>query len=182
MEQLEFLDIQALHHESVAQTTCKQPTSAIEWKVLPRPSYAAWPDSTCLACKEENHPLHSCPKFQGMSCEERWAVIKKNGLCLNCLRRRHMANKCCVPQTCQKCHKHHHSLLHIDDIKLPEEADTHIVSNVRHVPALKKNEQVLLMTCRAQITGPKEITSQARVFLDPGAACSFITEGKTTQR
>ena len=32
------------------------------------------------------------------------------------------------------------------------------------------------MTCRAKLTGPDGSIIQARVFLDPGAACSFITE------
>ena len=115
-ELLEFLDIQARHHESVAQTTRRQPTSASERKVIPRPSYAARPENTCLACKRETHPIHTCPKFQGMSCDERWAIVKANGLCLNCLRGGHMANKCRVPQTCRKCRKPRHTLLHIDPL------------------------------------------------------------------
>ena len=32
------------------------------------------------------------------------------------------------------------------------------------------------MMCQAKITGPDGKTAQARVFSDPGAACSFITE------
>ena len=116
-----------------------------------------------------------------MSRDDRWAVVKKNGLCLNCLRGGHMANKCRVPQMCKKCRKHHHKFLHIDDSKMAEEANTQPVRNLTHVPPLKDNNQVLLTTCRVQIIGPSGITSQARVFLDPGAACSFITEGLAQQ-
>ena len=96
-ELLKFSDIQARHHESVAQTTSKVPTSASERKVPPRASYAARPESMCLARKRENHQLHTCPKFHEMSHDERWALVKKNSICLNCLRVRNMANKCCMP-------------------------------------------------------------------------------------
>ena len=92
-----------------------------------------------------------------------------------------MANKCRVPQSCKKCRKHHHTLLHVDHVKLPEDADTQTVSNVTHVPPMKDNKQVFLMTCTVQMTGPNGISSQTRVILDPGAACSFITEGLAQQ-
>ena len=178
---LEFLDLQARHHESVAQTTRKQATSTVERKIPHRFGYPARPDSTCLVCNREGHPLHSCAKFQGMSRDERWEVIKKNGLCLNCLRGGHMANKCRVPQTCKKCNRRHHTLLHIEDSKPPEATNAQPVSNVTHVPPPRSNKQVLLMTCRARITSQNGVYSQARVFLDPGAACSFITERMAQQ-
>ena len=128
-----------------------------------------------MACKKENHPLNTCGKFQGMSRDERWALVKKNGYCMNCLKAGHMASKCRAQPACRKCHKAHHTLLHID-IKPPEEPTTEMVSSATHVPQTKRGKQVLLMTCQARITGPDGSVTQARVFLDPGASCSFITE------
>ena len=92
-----------------------------------------------------------------------------------------MANKCRVPQTCKKCRNHHHALLHVDDAKPTEEADHQTVSTETHVPPTKDSKQLFPMTCKAQITGPNGISSHARIFLDPGAACSFITEGLAQQ-
>ena len=43
-------------------------------------------------------------------------------------------------------------------------------------PQTKRGKQVLLMTCREKITGPDGSVTHARVFLDPGASCSFVTE------
>ena len=95
---------------------------------------------------------------------------------MNCLKVEHMANKCRAPQSCRKCRKSHHTLLHIDSNKPPENSMTETVSTVTQVPQLKKRKQVLLMTCKAKITGPDGNVARARIFLDLGAACSFITE------
>ena len=111
-----------------------------------------------------------------MTRDERWEVVKRNGYCMNCLKAEHMANKCRANPACKKCHKTHHTLLHIDASKPPDEPTTETVSSVTYVPQLKKKKQVLLMTCRAKVTGPDGSVVQARVFLDPGAACSFVTE------
>ena len=176
-ELLKFLDIQARHHESVIQGVRRTHTSGTDKKYTSRTSYAATPESMCVACKKETHQLHNCGAFQKMPREERWEIIKKNGCCLNCLRGGHMANKCRAPPACRKCRKAHHTLLHIEKIEPARETPhTETASSATYVPPHKRNKQVLLMTCRAKITGPDGTSTQARVFLDPGAACSFVTE------
>ena len=95
---------------------------------------------------------------------------------MNCLKVGHMANKCRASPACKKCRKTHHTLLHINVSKPPEEPARETVSSVTHVPQRKRKKQVVLMTSRAKITGPDGKAMTARVFLDPGAACSFITE------
>ena len=102
--------------------------------------------------------------------------MKRSGFCTNCLKAEHTASKCRVNPACRKCHKAHHTLLHIDVSKPQEDPTTEMVSSVTHVPQPRKRKQVLLMTCHAKVTGPDGTTTQARVFLDPRAACSFITE------
>ena len=90
-ELLKFLDLQARHHESVAQSVRKSQTSGAERKFSPRTIYTARPESLRVACKRESHPLHSCREFQGISRDERWAIVKNNGYCMNCLKEGHMA-------------------------------------------------------------------------------------------
>ena len=65
-------------------------------------------------------------------------------------------------------------LLHIEKMEPARKATpVEMVSSVTYVPPQRRNKQVLLMTCRRKITGQDGISTQARVFLDPGAACSF---------
>ena len=175
-ELLKFLDTRARHHESAVQSGRRPQTSGAERKNTSKTSYTARPENLCVACKKENHPLHICGRFQEMTRDERWAIVKKNGCCMNCLKAGHMANKCRVPQSCRKCRKTHHTLLHIDSNEPRDEPASETVSNATHVPQLRRSKQVLLMTCRAKIVGPDGNYTQARVFLDPGAACSFISE------
>ena len=145
-------------------------------KATTKAVYTAVTENRCVACKKGTHPLSRCGKFQGMSRKERWELIKRNGHCMNCLKVGHVANKCRASPACKKCRKTHHTLLHIDVSKPPKEPARETVSSVTHVPQRKKKTQVLLMTSRAKITGRDGKTMTARVFLDPGAACSFITE------
>ena len=147
-ELLKFLDIQVRHHETVAHSIQLVP------KVTTRTAYVAGPATPCVACKKENHQLHNCGKFQEMTCDERWEIVRKNNCCMNCLKVGHMANKCRAPQSCTKCRKSHHTLLHIDINKPPENSTTETVSTITQVPQLKKRKQVLLTTCKAKVTGP----------------------------
>ena len=94
---------------------------------------------------------------------------------MNFLKAGHMASKCHAPPVCRKCHKAHHMLLHIE-IKPSEEPTTETASSATYVPQTKRVKQVLLMTCREKIKGPDGSVTYARVFLDPGASCSFVTE------
>ena len=139
-------------------------------------AHVAGSSNFCVACHKETHPS-TCGKFQGMSREERWALVKGHGCCMNCLKVGHMANKCRARPACKKCSKTHHTLLHVDVSKpLDEGKAEESASSVTHVPQPKGRKRVLLMTCKAKITGPKGNAIVARVFLDPGASCSFISE------
>ena len=168
-EILEFLDTQARHYESVAHSG-----RSIS-KTTTKAAYTTRPENTCVACKQENHPLNTCVKFQNMSRDERWTLVKKNGFCMNCLKAGHMASRCRAQPACRKCRKTHNTLLHIES-KPSEEPTTESVSSATHVPQTRKGKQVLLMTRRAKIIAPDGSTTQARVFLDPGASYSFVTE------
>ncbi|XP_058817057.1 uncharacterized protein LOC131680354 [Topomyia yanbarensis] len=65
----------------------------------------------CPLCKQA-HPLFKCDQFIGMEVKQRFEMVKKNGLCLNCLKGSHVA-KNCSSGSCRSCSKKHHTLLHL---------------------------------------------------------------------
>ena len=69
----EELLVQARHHESVIHSAryAQRPNSTS------KAAYTAGCENVCVACKKENHPLNTCGRFQSMSREERWALVKK---------------------------------------------------------------------------------------------------------
>ena len=70
-------------------------------------------DGTCpLGCKTKHH-LAACPKFQILTVNQRWEVVKQHWRCRKCLRAHH-TNDCKKPDgsTCDKCRKNHHRCLH----------------------------------------------------------------------
>ena len=70
-------------------------------------------DETCpLGCKTKHH-LAACPKFQILTVNQRWEVVKQHWRCRKCLRAHH-TNDCKKPDgsTCDKCRKNHHRCLH----------------------------------------------------------------------
>ena len=70
-------------------------------------------DETCpVGCKTKHH-LAVCPKFQILTVNQRWEVVKQHWRCRKCLRAHH-TNDCKKPDgsTCDKCRKNHHRCLH----------------------------------------------------------------------
>ncbi|XP_062713680.1 uncharacterized protein LOC115258488 [Aedes albopictus] len=65
----------------------------------------------CPPCKDA-HPLFKCDQFVGMEVKQRFEMVKKNGLCINCLKGPHLA-KNCSSGSCRNCSKKHHTLLHL---------------------------------------------------------------------
>ena len=51
---------------------------------------------------------------------EKRAFVLEKGLCLNCLKGKHIVKQCPSPHSCLKCGKRHHTLLHVTDVKPPE--------------------------------------------------------------
>lgn len=65
----------------------------------------------CTLC-QETHPLRLCPTFLRMSIEERFATVKNQKRCTNCLGTSHEYKKCKSQYVCSICKQKHHSLLH----------------------------------------------------------------------
>ncbi|XP_058811118.1 uncharacterized protein LOC131676009 [Topomyia yanbarensis] len=63
----------------------------------------------CQLCKHA-HPLFKCDQFLGMEAKQRFELVKKHGLCINCLKGSHLAKNC---SSSRNCSKKHHTLLHL---------------------------------------------------------------------
>ncbi|XP_075150473.1 uncharacterized protein LOC142224575 [Haematobia irritans] len=145
---------------------------------------------SCFACSQD-HFLKNCNKFLRMSQEDRFAVIKKNNLCINCFSNRHRLNQCSSKLSCERCKLRHNTLLH-------RESQTSLSSSITvggDCPATgQSNSQesshreqdiqncfatssrhVLLGTAVVNIR-VKGILYKARALLDPGSQASFISE------
>ena len=114
-ELLEFLHMQARHHESVVPER-KPVTAEHKPQTTTHRSYAATVgrEEACVACRKEKHPLGDCATFQGATQEERWEIINKAALFKNCLKPGHIASTCRKLPMCIKCNKYHLTLLHMD--------------------------------------------------------------------
>ncbi|XP_062704414.1 uncharacterized protein LOC134286760 [Aedes albopictus] len=68
----------------------------------------------CPCCKQA-HAISQCESFLKLTPNNRLDFVKKNQLCINCLRGGHLA-KDCRSSLCRTCAKRHHSLLHLPPI------------------------------------------------------------------
>ncbi|XP_019894812.2 uncharacterized protein LOC109614036 [Musca domestica] len=71
------------------------------------------PNSCCILCSEQQHILYACPRFVNGTPVERFKLVKRHRLCVNCLRKGHEV-KNCSSRFCRKCSQRHHTLLHRD--------------------------------------------------------------------
>ncbi|XP_055522864.1 uncharacterized protein LOC129717044 [Wyeomyia smithii] len=67
--------------------------------------------TTCMYCKQ-SHFLFQCEKFHNLTPHERFDLVKRHNLCINCLKGNHLARDC-TSGVCKTCGKKHHSLLHL---------------------------------------------------------------------
>ena len=79
---------------------------------------AGW---SCPCCgSDKYHTLNKCHTFIAKSHEEKFSVIKANGICLSCLEKGHMSRNCTKEVSCGKCDKKHHPLMHREDGDQPD--------------------------------------------------------------
>ncbi|XP_065078787.1 uncharacterized protein LOC135701780 [Ochlerotatus camptorhynchus] len=69
-------------------------------------------NTVVCACCQQQHLLFQCGKFQSLTPHERFDLIKRNGLCINCMKGAHLA-KDCTSGGCKTCAKKHHTMLHL---------------------------------------------------------------------
>ena len=174
---LKFLDLQVRQLESVTQVRHKHAYGFDHKMLSVKPSYAISTNDACLASKKRGHQIHTCSVFKGWIWADRISVVKELGLCMNCLRAGHIAEKCRAPSMCKKCTRHHHTLLHKDADDLTQKKPDNVEGKEEaHVAALSASEQVLLMTCKVKVTAPNGFSTIARALIDPGSSTSFVHE------
>ena len=112
---LDFIDLRAraLHEMMIRNmTVARNPLSTHTWSIFRIVDY--------VACKGK-HQLHKCRDFCTMSHDQEMTIVKKNALCMNCLRTGHFLKNCPTKQKCKVCQKPYHSLMHIAPPKHKEE-------------------------------------------------------------
>ncbi|XP_038106284.1 uncharacterized protein LOC119766023 [Culex quinquefasciatus] len=78
-------------------------------------------EGKCSVCNQD-HEVIKGEQFKQKSVNERYIHLRKHGLCFNCLRKGHRTDGCTSTNSCQKCSKRHHTLLHTDGPKKQEPA------------------------------------------------------------
>lgn len=122
-----------------------------------------------------------CPLFKNMTSLERYNLVREQNLCLNCLIAGHkVAN--CRSRTCTKCHKKHHTLIHMDQVIQQEPKISNINNNIEQgTSALAssnggKRKTVLLATAMVTIKhSHSDKTLVCRAVLDSGSQLNVIS-------
>ncbi|XP_058816784.1 uncharacterized protein LOC131680080 [Topomyia yanbarensis] len=73
--------------------------------------YASEQVQRFAACKQ-THYLFQCEFFRSQTPHQRFELVKRNNLCINCLRAAHYG-KNCTSGSCKYCQRKHHTLLHL---------------------------------------------------------------------
>ena len=143
---------------------------------------------SCSLCKSTEHFIGVCSQFKALDVTQRFDIVKKSNLCINCLSSQHQVGKCRSTYKCKVCSKPHHSLLHrlqpqqsqipstiISDQQLTSRSSANFAVSHSH---FKKSsvEQVKLATAVVLIRSANGVYIPARALLDSCSQVSLITD------
>ncbi|XP_038111652.1 uncharacterized protein LOC119767340 [Culex quinquefasciatus] len=179
-----------------ANGSSKSAQPAVSPKITAYKSHAATapenPSTQCDFCAGV-HINFSCPDFVKLSTNERTEKVKSHRLCFNCIQKGHSAKECRSKNSCRKCEKRHHTLLHFESAQparsshvqsesKPEESKPNEIPEPESVaveqPASgssatscvcnqpRVDSQVFLMTAIAQVVDISGAKHQCRILLD----------------
>ncbi|XP_076660082.1 uncharacterized protein LOC143363371 [Halictus rubicundus] len=180
-ELLEFLHDRCQLLEESQQEICRKSYQPIQRTSAPQNQYnhskssLAYPSSVtspciCNLCKG-GHYSQYCPKLVNINVEQRIELVRKAGLCYNCLRSNH-ATKNCKATTCKKCKGKHHTILHIDN----QESNQPSLSPTTTLSSMNSPSEVLLSTALIHIADEHGTLHTCRVLLDSGSQSHFLTD------
>ena len=195
---LEFIDLRARASESISHEGQKRQSQTVSSKgnVHVKTTYAtsASINNSCVVCGANKHPLYTCRKFRSLPSPQRVEIARKNQLCYNCLQPGHFKPQCKSDQTCTKCRRPHHTLLH-DQFdrdrgnRSSERAgrdrrpssSSEVDGSSHHTSHLSSpnpgaQRGALLMTCQIAIVTSDGSMTKARALLDCASSTSFVTE------
>ena len=118
----------------------------------------------CYVCKA-NHYVDECPRFQAMTRNELWVVVKEQKACFSCLKRGkgHTTANCLRKKECSErnddgtiCKRPHHKLLHARETSGPVQVNS---------------LQVITGAVKALSA---DVPTEASIFFDSGAQISMV--------
>ncbi|XP_055527696.1 uncharacterized protein LOC129720267 [Wyeomyia smithii] len=154
-----------------------------------------------------SHLNFQCEEFKQLTATQRAEKVRAKGLCFNCLRKGHQSKQCTSNNTCRKCSRKHHTILHDDaernssqDSKAGIAAPKQPVANNQptvvqpSVSVVDKpvsttcssnhvstSKTVLLLTAVVQAIDEHNQSHPCRVLLDSGSQVNFVTEKMATR-
>ncbi|KAG5874060.1 hypothetical protein JTB14_000490 [Gonioctena quinquepunctata] len=153
----------------------------------------------CVYCKKSSHYLGRCEKFNQLTPNKRYEVVRDNNWCFLCLSSAHGVRNCPSERSCVMCSKKHHVLLHFvrtwqdqelsrsnnnterdDDPATPNNTETLQESVETHLcSALTGNNGSnytnLLSTVVVSVVNSCIPKSTARFILDTGSRANLLT-------
>ena len=156
------------------------------------------PPVSCKKCGKE-HQLSNCPVFTNLTTRERWDFVKPLNVCTCCLRIASHRSSECNAQTCSRCGRKHHILLHSEpsNSSRPEQSTAASTDNKQATSSserstsamqasvnvatscLKTNDGgfpgVSFMSVPVQVRNG-DIVHDVTALLDPASSISFIRE------
>jgi len=136
----------------------------------------------CYLCSGD-HALYRCERFLALQVNDRIKEVKRMRLCMNCLRKDHLARTCKMG-SCRECSEKHNTLCRrpITDVNIPErvngsEQDDKMSSSLAtHYVARDPNKKRILMaTALINVRHPNGSIVPLRVLLDNASEAHFIT-------
>ncbi|XP_046803857.1 uncharacterized protein LOC111684781 [Lucilia cuprina] len=136
-------------------------------------------NTTCSYCNSSGHHLAICSSFLSLVVSERFNFVKRNGHCINCLRKGHLVSKCPSSSRCRVCQSAHHTSLHI--FVQPESAPVNpappetSTNNATSLVA-RSFKRAIIPTAVVLIKDSFGCYQPVRVLLDSCSEINFITE------
>lgn len=91
---------------------------------------------SCVICNSQKHSIFKCSEFLRLNPKQRFNLVKKFSLCINCLNQSHKVIDCKSKLVCKLCSKRHNSLLHYSN-----NTEVENVNTVNKCPPLGRNEE-----------------------------------------
>ena len=131
----------------------------------------------CVFCDCKNHDSHECTAHPNPNVY--YDLIRKKGLCLNCLQFGHIASNCSVPCTCKhacsRLQKHSTVICRMARSNSSNNMNVYSVSNIMHSKV--SSSPVYMQTAMASISNVDSVKSvRARILPDSGSNKSYISE------
>lgn len=121
------------------------------------------------------------------SKREKFQIVKKAHLCINCLRSNSHQAKACNLSACRKCSKKHNTLLHLsisshdNGASVLDKSDSFETEKVMQpivtqCTTIHRSLSIILSTAIVHVYDFKNQVHSCRVLLDNGSQMNFITQ------